>query len=391
LPITGSYEIIRFMLEKKEMRVPAYLIPKKLDDKKKDKFFNFLKKTFEIISKSFISLVVIISLIILTIAFFIFIQFDQFSQTAGVSKRDLVDTFRQAWNTTPQTSNGFINILVLGVDSLDTRGEVPPLADTLMLASINTNSGKIKLLSLPRDIWSEAYKTKINALIAYGTERSPETPQQFPQQVIEDLTAIKIHHTIVLSIDDLAESINLLGGVEIEIPQGFIDSQFPRTDVDITVETNPTKLYETIEFKQGKELMNGDRALKYIRSRHSDDLQAGTDLSRGQRQQQVIQAIFYKLKDWKQLAESPQQAGKLYKYYDQKFNQYLSIKELISTGKVLYPHLNEIDFVSNSLSIYPEDQNGVIYNPPIRQYQGQWVFEIRDLEKFRQEVKQKIN
>ena len=47
---------------------------------------------------------------------------------------------------------------------------------------------------------------------------------------------------------------------------------------------------ETVVFTEGEETMTGEQALKYMRSRKSGSDQ-GTDLARGQRQQQVLEAL----------------------------------------------------------------------------------------------------
>jgi len=345
----------------------------------------FLKATLLALGFAFILLL----LTFLGVGLYAYGKFNQFAKTAGVDKSEFIHTVTTAYKSEPTHENYRKNFLVLGVDSLETRGDVPPLSDTMMLMSLNLKTGQINTLSLPRDLWSEAYKTKINALLAYGSEQTPDNPREFPEKVIEELTAIDIHHTIVLSMEELSQLIDLAGGVEVEIETSFIDSEFPRTDVAITKETDPAKLYETVAFKQGSELMNSERALKYIRSRKSEDDQ-GTDISRGQRQQQVIRALFNKLSNIRQFIDDPASAGELYKYYVDNFDQYLDVEELISTVAMLAPVRNQIKFKGDSLSIYPEDKNGVITNPPIWQYQGQWIYEIRDLENFKTEIKTKL-
>jgi anionic cell wall polymer biosynthesis LytR-Cps2A-Psr (LCP) family protein len=54
--------------------------------------------------------------------------------------------------------------------------------------------------------------------------------------------------------------------------------------------------YETLTFNSGQEVMNGDRALKFVRSRHALGIE-GTDVARGARQQKVIDALKNKLLD----------------------------------------------------------------------------------------------
>ncbi|MBD3279186.1 MAG: hypothetical protein GF390_00560 [Candidatus Pacebacteria bacterium] len=312
-----------------------------------------------------------------------------FSQAAQVSLQELWQTYQQSQQQAQKLA-GPVNLLILGTDSLAQRGDVPPLTDTIMLVKLDLKTGQISTLSLPRDLWNQTYQTKINALLAYGEQRYPKQPELFSQEVIADLTQVPIDHTLVLNLNDLQELINLVGGIEVKIEQGFTDEQFPRPDVDITTETDPAKLYETVTFATGVETMSGERALKYIRSRHSDDKQ-GHDLARSQRQQQVIQALVTKLQNLKYFANHPDQAGLLYRFYLDHFAVYLPMEQLLAIVYQLAPQQNHLTINNHQLSIYPDEQNGVIYHPPQWQYQNQWVYIIRDQQQFQDFINNKLN
>lgn len=323
----------------------------------------------------------------LALGVYAYTQLRIFSTASGVPISELNTLVKKGWNTTPVQTNGRKNILLLGTDSLAGRGDVPPLTDTMMLVSIDLNSGTIHSLSFPRDIWSVEYKTKINSLYSYGKDRYPIEPERFPREVLEQMTGVPIHHTVVLTLDTVAQVIDEVGGIEVEVTQGFTDTEFPRSDVNVTVERDPAKLYETITFEPGKQTMDGERVLKYVRSRHSEG-DTGTDINRGQRQQQVIDALMKEVLDPKTLT-NPTAAGNLYKFYNQKFAQVFPVTELIATGKALYPHKDTIAQKPHTLSIYPEDPNGVLTNPPIPKYKV-WVYELRDPAKFKLGVAQDL-
>ncbi len=339
----------------------------------------FLKATGLALLFAFIMLVITAGVL----AGYAYKQLQKFSQVAGVSLTQLRSQAEAGWNATPTQTNGRKNILLLGTDSLANRGNVPPLTDSMMLISVDLNSGTIYSLSFPRDIWSPDYKTKINSLYSYGLTKYPDEPERFPREVLEQLTGVPVHHTIVLSLDTVARVIDEVGGVEVQIAQGFTDPEFPRSDVNITTERDPAKLYETVTFEQGSEVMTGERVLKYVRSRHSEG-DTGTDISRGQRQQAVIDAVLKKVLDPKTLT-NPEAAGKLYALYNQAFAKVLPIPEVIATGKQLYPHKDSLVQKPHTISIYPADPQGVLVNPPIAKYKT-WVYEIRSPEKFREEV-----
>ncbi len=335
------------------------------------------------ITLGFVFLFIFLTLTIF--GFYAYGKFNTFAQVSGTSYSELKTAFDQGWSQTPMVTDGHKNILILGVDSLEMRGDVPPLTDTMILASIDTTTGKINMLSLPRDLWSADYQTKINALLAYGYERDESQPTAFPTQVLSEMTGTPIHHTVVLSMDQVAEVIDLLGGIDVDVQQGFTDTEFPRSDVDIYTETDPEKLYETVSFEAGKQTMDGQTALKFIRSRHSGD-EEGTDDARAFRQQQVILAVISKLKQRNVLTD-PVKLGNLFAFYKTNYESVISLPELIATAKVLYPHRNSIEFVTHSLSVYPDDEEGVIYHPePSYKYQNQWVYEVVDFGQFTKEI-----
>lgn len=316
-------------------------------------------------------------------------KISDFESITGANREALFSSFKKGISQQPKQTDNKVTFLILGTDELANRGNAEVLTDTMLLATVSLEKGTIHLLSIPRDLWSEEYKTKINSLYSYGKERYPDSPQQFPTEVISTLTNIPIHHTIVISLETLANLIDSVGGISVDVPVGFTDTQFPRSDVDVTVERDPAKLYKTVTFDVGNQLMSGERALEYIRSRHSQDIQQGSDTARSQRQQLIIQALMKKTLS-KETLGSTENVANLYTLYMASFNQYISIVELIALSKTLYPYRTTLAFQQESLSIYPEDPNGVIYHPPERNYQNQWVYAIRDQENFKNEIQNKL-
>jgi anionic cell wall polymer biosynthesis LytR-Cps2A-Psr (LCP) family protein len=315
-------------------------------------------------------------------------KFNQFLSNAEITKDEFTQTIETGLSQQPSQENGYKNVLLLGVDTLETRGESLPLTDTMMLISLNMNTGSVTTLPLPRDLWHEEYKTKINALYTYGFERFPDNPARFPEETIESMTGIPIHHTVVLSMDQVGHVIDLLGGVEIDVKEGFTDTEFPRSDVDVTVERDPAKLYETISFSPGKQTMSGETALKFIRSRHSEGDQ-GTDLARSQRQQQVITAVIDRIKQ-KDVILNTKKMGVLYRYYLDTFANSFSPEEGLATLKTLYPLRNQVKFNSHELTVFPDDEKGAIVHPLPKLYNNQWVYIPRDEKTFTQSIQEAL-
>ena len=133
-------------------------------------------------------------------------KLNQFANSAGTSVSELHSLVVNGVEATPENSDGYKTILLLGLDTVANKPNDPQLTDTMLLVSININNGEINTLSLPRDLWSSAYKTRINALYEYGKERYPDKPEQFPEEVIEEMTGIDITHTMTLSLENVANN-----------------------------------------------------------------------------------------------------------------------------------------------------------------------------------------
>ena len=314
-------------------------------------------------------------------------KINTFAQRAQTTPNALIETFKAGWNTPPQQSNNHVNFFILGTDEVETRGHAVELTDTMLIASLDLKTGNISLYSIPRDLWLPNYQTKINALYEYGKERYPNEPEKFPQEVVEKLTGVPIHHVFVLKLTTLTSLIDTVGGVDIDVKEGFVDDQFPCEGVDVTKERDPAKLYCRVEFTPGVEHMSGRRVSEYVRSRHAVGDQ-GNDTARGSRQQEVILALVNRLKSPRFYVNTAR-AGELYSFYQAHFARALPITQAIGIGKELFENKAHITFSMGGPSIYPDNPDGTIFHPPVStKYQKQWVFELRSAEKFAQEAKQ---
>lgn len=326
---------------------------------------------------------------VLGVGSFLFYQLNAVARAANTTPIALISQGITGWHAQPKQTNGFQNILILGTDSLVTRGDAPPLTDTIMIASLELKTGQVRLLSLPRDLWSEKQQIRINALYWQGLEENSPHPTQLVTQEITDLTGLPLHYTLVTSLETLGELIDLVGGVEVTVIEGFTDTQFPRTDVDVTVITDPRLLYETVTFEAGTQLMSGDQALKFIRSRKSVSSE-GNDEARSARQQLVIEALVKRLQHLDPLTQ-PLMAGQLYGFYTQHFAQYLPVTDALATAKVLLPQAQSLELQGHGLSIYPQEPQGVIYHPPEWTMNGAWVYRVRDSAALKAEAQTKLN
>lgn len=327
---------------------------------------------------------------------------DQFLQGAAISLESFektVDTIANDFVVLSENPDQVIaekNLLILGADQVEGRNGGALLTDTMILLQLDLVNNQIQSVALPRDLYHPDYQTKINALYYYGLAREVDNPLAFPTQAINELTGMQIDHTLLIEIAALEDLINLVDGITIDIKEGFTDPLFPRKGVDVTVETDPNILYETVVFEEGEEKMNGERALKYMRSRKSGDEQ-GTDLARGQRQQQVLEALLEKIFDPNFLINEPEKVGQLYRFYLDNFDQSLSVTELAKTmfsWLIIHrqdPELLVPSFVTYNIAVYPDSEEGLIVHPPLWQTQQQWLYTIRDLNNFQASLQDFFN
>ncbi len=350
--------------------------------------FSLFVKSFAL---AFLFAFILLSITAAAVLAFAFKKSLLFTNTAQTSLPEIINEAVIGWNTSPQQDQGRVNFLVLGSDELPNRPHDSVLTDTLLIASLNLKTAQIGLYSFPRDIWIPTYQEKINKLYESGKELNPANPQDLPKNVIQDLTGIPIHHTIIIKLDTLSKLVDLVGGVDVQVKESFTDPLFPRSDVDVTKVHDPKLLYETVSFASGSAHMSGSDVLKYVRSRHAIGDQ-GSDNARGSRQQDVILAMIQKFKHvsfWYDLARD----GQMYHFYKTEFSSYLSIPDAISIGRVIRPHLNNLQFSEGTPAVFPTDSDGVIFHPEgnAAKYYGAWVYEIKDAQLFKEDARKALH
>ncbi|HZZ98664.1 MAG TPA: LCP family protein [Candidatus Saccharimonadia bacterium] len=292
-----------------------------------------------------------------------------FFNAAQLSPQQLFTLVQEGLHTQPDAQNGTVAFLILGLDEVPGRNE-PTLTDSIILALLNLNTAKVTLVSIPRDLWIDQYKTKINALYVYGKDKFPDHPEEFPKEVVEQIAGTPIQHVVVLKLSDVGNFIDALGGVDVNVQHSFTDAQFPIPGVDVARVHDPKLLYKTVTFTQGVEHMSGERALEFMRSRHSLDAVEGTDPARSARQQLVIFAVMSRIKtavaqlDFATL-------GHAYAFYRETYINAISPQQLIAIGRVLGKR-------AANLTITTTDITPLLVNPPLSKHEGQWVFEPKD-------------
>ncbi len=181
-----------------------------------------------------------------------------------------------------------INVLVLGMPGKGKEG--PYLTDTIILVSIKPSKGQTRIVSIPRDLVvpvSGQGLPKINKLNAIGEVNESGSGGTYTSQTISKALDTPIHYYIRIDFSGFKDFINDIGGIEIEVEKSFTDYTFPD-------ENYKTRI---VSFNQGKQTLDGERALQFVRSRHAAGSE-GSDFARSKRQQKVLKAIQHKVLSW---------------------------------------------------------------------------------------------
>lgn len=202
-------------------------------------------------------------------------------------------------NSLLKTEGGSTNLLILGMAG--GNHQASDLTDTMIFLNLNHEKKKAILISLPRDIWSPTLKDKINSAYHYGGKKKEDGGLILAKLVVEEVLGQPVHYALLIDFSSFKEAIDVLGGIDVEIDRSFDDFQFPieGKDNDLCAGDPEFKCrYEHIHFEKGWEHMNGERALKYVRSRNAEG-DEGSDFARAVRQQKVILAFKNKVFSYK--------------------------------------------------------------------------------------------
>lgn len=243
----------------------------------------------------------------------------------------------------PPVEKNAYNILLLGYAGGTHEGTF--LTDTMIVAHVDLKKKNVILVSLPRDIWvripsksKKSLHAKINTVYVmerFGHEFPDVDNKNLVSRTIADVTGLAIDYYVTVDFEGFTRAIDILGGIDINVARGFTDDRYPieGKEKDLCgkeedflkiekylgegeestlaaereqlfkekpeletffkdIEKNPQLAfpcrYEKVSFNQGVNHMKGETALKYARSRYSQ--QDGGDFGRAARQQKVIEA-----------------------------------------------------------------------------------------------------
>ena len=178
--------------------------------------------------------------------------------------------------------DGYTNVALFGVDSRDGNLGEGNRTDCIIVASLNNETKEIKMVSVYRDTLldlSEGTYQKCNAAYSYGG----------PVMAINMLNMnldLDIEDYVTVDFGAIADAIDLLGGVEIDLKEEEIA---PLNKYINETARSAGKKANRVDHS-GLQLLDGSQATTYARIRST----AGGDFTRTERQRLVIEKMFEK-------------------------------------------------------------------------------------------------
>ncbi|MCX4351374.1 MAG: LCP family protein [Lachnospiraceae bacterium] len=182
------------------------------------------------------------------------------------------------------TMRGYRNIALFGVDSTTGALTKNTRSDTIMIASINLDTGECRLVSVYRDTYlnlsNDSYN-KCNAAYAKGG----------PMQAINMLNMnldLNITDFVTVGFAGLSDTIDALGGIMIDVDEAELKHI---NNYQICMAEDLKRSYTPVT-STGYQLLDGLQATAYCRIRYT----SGDDFKRAERQREVLMAIAEKAK-----------------------------------------------------------------------------------------------
>ncbi len=193
------------------------------------------------------------------------------------------------------------------------------LTDSMMVVIVDPVGKSLTLLSIPRDAWvpmlfngKSAVYNKVNTAYAFAKDASLYTDRlprykgsqgagTLAMDTVARLLGIPISYYMALDFAGFREMINLVGGIDIDVPEGFA-ANYPAND-DPSIDPS----WKVVRFSKGMQHMDGERAIEYARAREViDNVSEGSDFARSRRQRLIMEAFKARLLQPSGLIHLPQ-------------------------------------------------------------------------------------
>ncbi|HEY4689627.1 MAG TPA: LCP family protein [Anaerolineae bacterium] len=261
------------------------------------------------------------------------------------SIQQIVDVVIRGEDVWPVPNRGRVTILLMGIDRRPSQGNVPTRTDAITLITLDPQAKTAAMLSIPRDLYVPLAGTervdRINTAYFYGEANGvPGSGAQAAKDTLALNLGIPVDRYVLIDFDGFRKTIDALGGIDVNVPKRIVDNEYPTDDYRT----------EVLVIEAGPQHLNGELALKYVRTRHQD-----SDFGRLQRQQQVILAVRDKALSLGALTQLPALLDAVAGSYESD----LTVAEIATVAKVWN------DIPRESIAAYRiDDQMAVSWTTP---------------------------
>ncbi|MFC5604133.1 LCP family protein [Sporosarcina koreensis] len=235
-----------------------------------------------------------------------------------------------------EPSKDNVSLLLIGVDDSEKRmqGDSHSRSDALLVATFNPEEKSVKLLSIPRDSYvyipKVGYKDKITHAHAFGgTHAAIES--------VEEMLDIPIDYYVKMNFNAFIEVVDALGGITVDVPYNRLEK-----------DENDKNTIQLVKGQQ--QLLDGRHALALARTRKLD-----SDLERGKRQQEILQAIIKEMVSVKSITKY----GDVIEAVGDNMKTDMTFKEMTSFWEYAKGGMPQIDTIN--LQGYDDWSTGVYY------------------------------
>lgn len=255
-----------------------------------------------------------------------------------------------------------VNILLMGIDQRPGQ-PVATRTDTMLLISINQESGQIGMISIPRDLWVTVpgvRNDRINTAHLYGENTRSGNGPALAKTTVSNFFGMPVQYYVRMNFQAFRTLIDAVGGIDVDVPKPIDDFNYPDDNCP-----DPDHCgYDPFHIKAGLQHLDGTTALKYARTRYTD-----SDFYRARRQQQVILAMRDKVLSARMIPTLLLQAPTLLDQLktslstDLTLPQIAGLAQMVISGKLDTEHVHQlvIDESMTSNAVTPE--GGAILMP----------------------------
>lgn len=236
------------------------------------------KKGLSIFLKIIIILIILLAIILGSIFFYIKGKLDKI-QRIEIPSKELGISQEVAESLT-----GYRNIAIFGVDSRSDDYGIGNRSDCIIIASINNDTGEIKLISVYRDTYVNIDGHGLDKIThAYSYGEAPLAIKTLNQNL-----DLNIQEFVTVNFDSVAEAVDQLGGVTLNITADEVNY----INGYISATSNITGKKSQHITQPGTYNLDGVQAVSYSRIRYT----SGGDYKRTERMRTVMEAMLNKLK-----------------------------------------------------------------------------------------------